>query len=59
MRTNGFQNKNGVKTGNMMHIPEEDFCRCDGINTRTRINVHRTEEPSVDVFDSNEAVCWI
>lgn len=38
-----------------MHIPEEDFCRSDGMNTCTRIKVHQTEEPSVDVFDSNEA----
>lgn len=45
----------------MTHIrlEEEDFCGCDGANTYTRINVHQTEEPSADVFDSNEAECWI
>ena len=41
----------------MTHIHEGDFRRCDCTYTarHTRVNVHQTEEPSPDVFDSNEA----
>lgn len=37
----------------MTQITGEYFCGCGG--AYMRINVHQTEEPSPDVFDSNEA----